>query len=93
MRKEPKKAQLDVCDHDKDAVQMDSKRNPSKTISRGSNLSVQQNGYEISLTVLIVKKDRFIGKIMAFDATPDRYKDLAIGDIIEFKKENICSIP
>ena len=93
MRKEVKKAQLDICGFDKHAAQIDSKLSAAETISRGSNLSVRQNGYDILITVLVSEKGRFIGEIVGFDASLDKYTDLAIGDMIEFKRENICSIP
>ncbi len=92
---EIKTPKLDVSDFDDQVTHVGSGKKPSEIITCGSEVSVQQNGYEISLTVLTVKKDGFIGKIIKFDAPPNEYEyeGLKIKDLIEFIKENICSIP
>ena len=90
-----KKPKLDICNYDNKCAHTNSGKRPSETIGRGSKISVQQNGYEISLTILIKEEDYFIGKIIALYAPRDEYeyKGLEVGDHIKFKKENICSIP
>ena len=84
---------LDICQFNNGSSQQSSGKRPSETITRGSKVSVQQNGYEVSLAVLSVKEDGFLGKIIDLDAPSDKYDGLSIGDTIEFKNENISSIP
>lgn len=86
---------LDICDFNKRMIHSGNGKRPSETLEIGSEVSVQQNGYEISLTVLTIKEDGFIGKIIEFSASPNeyQYEGLKIKDFIKFKIENICSIP
>lgn len=86
---------LDICDFDKRVTHAGNNKRPFEMIEVGSLVSVQQNGYEISLTVLTIKEDGFIGKIKDFSASSDeyQYEGLKIKDLIKFKTENISSIP
>ena len=90
---EVKKPKLDVDDFNGKAFNLFSFKSPSEIADKGHRVSVSQNGYEISLEVLVKTDMYFIGQIITLDASPDRYDDLNVGDKIKFKKENICSIP
>ena len=76
-----------------DKVQQHNLKDALDAILKGHEVSVQQNEYEISLVVVRKDENSFVGKIIRFDASKDKYTALEIGDKIIFKKENICSIP
>lgn len=59
-----------------------------------TNMEVTVGYLKATVTIKVVKKesdDKFIGKIIRFskDTAPTKYEDLALNDIVEFRKEHI----